>query len=120
MNFFQKLKQRLNNTNIYYEFLKCLNLFRYIHLAPFLSNSYSQGILTRLELAILARELLGRHRDMFEWFQEFIGFDDSTLEALERSQEDKKAQKTQADIDFKQMKRYGPSYRALPKDYVIH
>jgi histone deacetylase complex regulatory component SIN3 len=27
LNFFHKLKQRLNNPSVYYEFLKCLNLF---------------------------------------------------------------------------------------------
>jgi len=105
INFFFRVKQRLNNQSLYYEFLKCLNLF-------------SQGILTRLELAILVRDLLGKHRDLFEWFREFIGFDDTTLEALEKAQDDKPAAQTQQDIDFKQMKRYGPSYRALPKDYT--
>jgi len=55
------VKKKLNNGNLYAEFLKCLNMF-------------SQKIVNRLELVILVREILGLYPDLFERFKGFIGF----------------------------------------------
>lgn len=111
IRFFQKLKSRMNNQHLYYEFLKCLDLF-------------SQGILTRFELLVLAKDLIGKFYDLYEEFKQFIGFDNSILEAYERTKEDFSLKpqlqitSSYADIDFKSCKRYGPSYRGLPKNYI--
>jgi len=111
LNFFYRVKQRLNNQSLYTEFLKCLNMF-------------SQGIVSKVELVLLVKDLLSRYTDLFEWFKQFIGFtEQQSLEMLERSEErqaspDLMQSRTPQEIDFKTCKRYGPSYRALPKTYV--
>lgn len=110
MNFFYKVKQRLSNTQQYHDFLKCLNLF-------------SQGIITRIELIVLVKDTIGKHKDLFDWFKNFIGFDESQLEFLEKEREEKEkpvpGATSHAEIDFKTCKRYGPSYRALPKNVSL-
>lgn len=107
MNFFYRVKQRLNNQSLYYEFLKCLNLF-------------SQNIITKLELVLLIKDLLAKHRDLFDYFKQFIGFDEASMgtltEYLERQDDKPREMTSHAEIDFKTCKRYGPSYRALPKN----
>eukprot|EP01117_Protostelium_nocturnum_P014921 TRINITY_DN5733_c0_g1_i1.p1 TRINITY_DN5733_c0_g1~~TRINITY_DN5733_c0_g1_i1.p1 ORF type:complete len:1288 (-),score=467.49 TRINITY_DN5733_c0_g1_i1:104-3967(-) len=105
---FNKIKQRLNNQQLYTEFLKCLSL-------------YSQEVISRVELALLVKDLLSKHRDLFDWFRHFIGIDASILEAFERSADENQfeSQREQIDIDFKTCKRCGPSYRALPKHAII-
>eukprot|EP01119_Soliformovum_irregulare_P017282 TRINITY_DN5110_c0_g3_i1.p1 TRINITY_DN5110_c0_g3~~TRINITY_DN5110_c0_g3_i1.p1 ORF type:complete len:1099 (+),score=261.83 TRINITY_DN5110_c0_g3_i1:72-3299(+) len=104
VNFFQKVKARVSQQQ-YYEFLKCINLF-------------SQGITTRMELIILVKDLLAKHAELFDWFKNFIGFDESTMELIENNGTKSAVNSTTGEIDFKQCKRYGPSYRALPKNYT--
>jgi paired amphipathic helix protein Sin3a len=104
------VKQRLANAQQYQDFLKCLNLF-------------SQGIITRIELVLLVKDLIGKYKDLYDWFKNFIGFDDSQLEFLEKEREEKEkplpGATSHAEIDFKTCKRYGPSYRALPKNVNV-
>lgn len=106
LNFFYRVKQRLNNQELYYEFLKCLNLFSY-------------GIISRLELVLLVKDLLQKHVDLFDWFKQFIGFDDPSIaEFLERN--DEKSTKPMSElIDFKNCRQLGPSYRAYPKTATL-
>jgi paired amphipathic helix protein Sin3a len=120
LNFFHKIKQRLSNQQLYYEFLKCLNLF-------------SQGIISRVELALLVKDLLSaKHKDLFDWFRNYLGLDEATFEMIERNVEERAAaaaaagvgqfdqqMKAHSEIDFKMCKRYGPSYRALPKNVSL-
>ena len=98
---------------------------------------FSQKIVNRLELVILVREILGLYPDLFERFKRFIGFTEEdelgmcldssfslSTEISDFSERrgsgldfDEKDQKwSLSDIDFSACKRYGPSYRALPKN----
>lgn len=40
-------------------------------------NLFSQGILSKLELVLLVKDLLWRYPDLLESFKSFIGFDSS-------------------------------------------
>lgn len=66
LDFFYRVKNTLNNKVLYHEFLKCLNLF-------------SQEIINRAELVLLVKDLLSRYPELFDWFKQFIGFDDHSL-----------------------------------------
>jgi paired amphipathic helix protein Sin3a len=56
---FDKVKARLRNRDTYQEFLKCLNIF-------------SQEIISRGELQSLVGDILGKHADLLEGFNEFL------------------------------------------------
>eukprot|EP01116_Phalansterium_solitarium_P019014 TRINITY_DN5195_c0_g1_i1.p1 TRINITY_DN5195_c0_g1~~TRINITY_DN5195_c0_g1_i1.p1 ORF type:complete len:1266 (+),score=480.31 TRINITY_DN5195_c0_g1_i1:73-3870(+) len=104
-NFFYRVKNRLNNQLLYMEFLKCLNMF-------------SNNVISRLELVLLVKDILSRHRDLFDWFKQFIGFDDPSIEFIDKQDDRPAGTRGMADFDLKNCKRYGPSYRAVPKAYV--
>jgi paired amphipathic helix protein Sin3a len=110
LNFFFRVKQRLNPP-VYFEFLKCLNLF-------------SRNIVSRMELVLLVRDLFGQHRDLFSWFKQFIGFDDASMAMLENHDDRmrKVAGEPDAiraeDVDLDRCRRFGPSYRALPRSVI--
>lgn len=57
-----------------------------------------------------------RYPDLFDWFKHFIGFDEASMELLEKKEamalEDNR--QPWSEIDYSTCKRYGPSYRALP------
>ncbi|KAI8528426.1 hypothetical protein RHMOL_Rhmol12G0147900 [Rhododendron molle] len=57
--FCEKVKERLNNSNVYQEFLKCLNIF-------------SKEIIGRSQLQNMVKGLLGRYPDLMEGFNEFF------------------------------------------------
>jgi paired amphipathic helix protein Sin3a len=57
--FFDKVKARLRSRDTYQEFLKCLNIF-------------SQEIISRGELQSLVGDILGKHADLMEGFNEFL------------------------------------------------
>ena len=57
--FFDKVKARLRSRDTYQEFLKCLNIF-------------SQEIISRVELQSLVGDILGKHADLMEGFNEFL------------------------------------------------
>jgi paired amphipathic helix protein Sin3a len=112
------MKKRLGNEKLYSEFLKCLNLF-------------SQKIITRLELVVLVRDILGQYPDLFDRFKKFIGFaDEEELELPDKKdsgpegddKEMKDAEKwaPASDADIPISKRIGPSYRALPRSVCAH
>lgn len=37
---------------------------------------YNQGIIDRLELVLLVKHILRKFQDLFDWFKQFVGFDD--------------------------------------------
>lgn len=55
----EKVKERLHNSDDYQEFLKCLHI-------------YSNEIITRSELQVVVRDLLGRYPDLMDGFDEFL------------------------------------------------
>ncbi|KAH9569220.1 hypothetical protein CY35_03G120900 [Sphagnum magellanicum] len=57
--FVEKVKSRLRNRETYQEFLKCLNIF-------------NQEIISRAELQRVVGDLLGKHTDLMEGFNEFL------------------------------------------------
>ncbi|XP_028090187.1 paired amphipathic helix protein Sin3-like 4 isoform X2 [Camellia sinensis] len=57
--FCEKVKDRLRNSDVYQEFLNCLDI-------------YSKEIVTRSELQTLVGDLLGRYADLMEGFSEFL------------------------------------------------
>ncbi|BFI09258.1 paired amphipathic helix protein Sin3a [Marchantia polymorpha subsp. ruderalis] len=57
--FFDKVKGRLRNRDTYQEFLKCLNIF-------------SQEIISRTELQSLVADILGKHSDLMDGFNDFL------------------------------------------------
>ncbi|KAJ8428296.1 hypothetical protein Cgig2_027428 [Carnegiea gigantea] len=57
--FCEKVKERLGNSDDYQAFLKCLHI-------------YSTEIITRSELQSLVADLLGKHPDLMERFNEFL------------------------------------------------
>lgn len=106
-DFFYKARKKLNNEKLYNEFLKCLNLF-------------SNKIITKIELAVIVRDVFTGHPELFERFKKLIGFtaeDELELPAVDSEEEMPSQHWSLADIDISTCKRYGPSYRALPKNY---
>eukprot|EP00775_Hariotina_reticulata_P006274 gene6274-6513_t len=59
MQFFEKVKARLRNRELYQDFLKCLNL-------------YAQEIISRQELLNLAHDIIGRFPDLLDGFNRFL------------------------------------------------
>ncbi|CAK9220996.1 unnamed protein product [Sphagnum troendelagicum] len=57
--FVEKVKSRLRNRETYQEFLKCLNIF-------------NQEIISRTELQRVVGDILGKHADLMEGFNEFL------------------------------------------------
>ncbi|KAF7809233.1 paired amphipathic helix protein Sin3-like 4 isoform X1 [Senna tora] len=57
--FCEKVKEKLRNSDVYQEFLKCLHI-------------YSREIITRQELESLVGDLLGKYPDLMEGFNEFL------------------------------------------------
>jgi len=96
--FFEKVKRRLNSMSLYREFLKCLNLF-------------SQEVLTRNELIILVKELLGRHPDLFKEFKKFLQQEPDQAAAY--------GHLPFGELEYSATAKYGPSYRRLPAKYPL-
>ncbi|KAH1239232.1 Paired amphipathic helix protein Sin3-like 3 [Glycine max] len=59
LGYLDKVKEKLRNPEDYQEFLKCLNI-------------YSKEIIARHELQSLVGNLLGKHADLMEGFDEFL------------------------------------------------
>ncbi|CAM6050285.1 unnamed protein product [Sphagnum compactum] len=57
--FVEKVKSRLRNRETYQDFLKCLNIF-------------NQEIISRRELQRVVGDILGKHADLMEGFNEFL------------------------------------------------
>lgn len=99
--FFEKVKNYINNKQIYGEFLKCLNLF-------------SQDILRVQDLVHLVQGFLGSSPELFNWFKKYIGY----KELASIPKKESKDGRNVPELNLNSCKRYG-SYRALPKKYPI-
>ncbi|KAG0327067.1 Transcriptional regulatory protein sin3 [Dissophora globulifera] len=97
--FFDRVKRYLGNKQTYNEFLKLLNLF-------------SQDILDRKLLVEKVETFLGTNKDLMEWFKAFVGWDgkDEVIENV-AAPRDK--------VDLSTCRRYGESYRLLPKSETM-
>ena len=93
--FFDKVKKSIGNKQTYNEFLKLLKL-------------YSSDVVDKETLYQKSRSLIGEFPELFEWFKNFIGWEESPLRI-----EDIAIKKQQ--IDLLMCKAAGPSYRQLPK-----
>ncbi|XP_022150309.1 paired amphipathic helix protein Sin3-like 4 isoform X2 [Momordica charantia] len=65
MSFIEKVRQKLQNVDVYQEFVKCLDIF-------------DKEIITRSELHSLVRDLIGRYPDLMDGFGEFMTLCDKT------------------------------------------
>ncbi|KAI7825290.1 hypothetical protein BC939DRAFT_448438 [Gamsiella multidivaricata] len=97
--FFDRVKRFLGNKQTYNEFLKLLNLF-------------SQDILDRKLLVEKVETFLAPNKELIEWFKAFVGWDgkDEVIENV-AAYRDK--------IDLGSCRRYGESYRLLPKSETM-
>jgi len=98
IEYFDKVKKMLNNKFVYAEFLKCLNMF-------------SQEIINKQELVQLVQNFLGKTPELFDWFKRFVGYKEPASDKIPQ------LEKIPV-VDYSKCKRYGPSYRALPKTYI--
>lgn len=105
-SFFEKVKKALKNNELYNNFLRCLVLF-------------NQEVISRSELVQLAANFLGKYAELFQWFKEFLGYKDSSpMESVASFKERTSGELHHLEIDYSSCKRYGTSYRALPKSYT--
>ncbi|KAF9544692.1 Transcriptional regulatory protein sin3 [Mortierella hygrophila] len=97
--FFDRVKRTLNNKQTYNEFLKLLNLF-------------SQDILDRKLLVDRVETFLAPHKDLMDWFKAFVGWDgkDEVIENVAAPRHK---------VDLSTCRRYGESYRLLPKSETM-
>lgn len=95
INFFDKVKKAIGNKQTYNEFLKLLKL-------------YSSDVINKSTLQEKVRTLIGGFPELFQWFKNFIGWEETPLRI-----EDIAIKKQQ--IDLVMCKAAGPSYRQLPK-----
>ncbi|XP_068710577.1 paired amphipathic helix protein Sin3a-like isoform X1 [Montipora foliosa] len=104
--FFEKVRKALKNAELYNNFLRCLVLF-------------NQEVISRAELVQLAANFLGKYPELFQWFKEFLGYKDSSpMESVASFKERTSGELHHLEIDYSSCKRYGTSYRALPKSYT--
>ncbi|KAF9433156.1 Transcriptional regulatory protein sin3 [Entomortierella beljakovae] len=97
--FFDRVRRFLGNKQTYSEFLKLLNLF-------------SQDILDRKLLVEKVETFLSPNKELLEWFKAYVGWDgkDEVIENV-AAPRDK--------VDLGTCKRYGESYRLLPKSETM-
>ncbi|KAF9585998.1 Transcriptional regulatory protein sin3 [Lunasporangiospora selenospora] len=97
--FFDRVKRFLGNKQTYHEFLKLLNLF-------------SQDILDRKLLVEKVETFLGPNKELMEWFKSFVGWDgkDEIIENVAAPRHK---------VDLSTCRRYGESYRLLPKSETM-
>lgn len=63
--------------------------------------------------------LFSKFPELFKWFKEFLGYKDSTpMETMTGYKERTSGELAHLEIDYSSCKRYGTSYRALPKSYT--
>ncbi|KAK1326557.1 Paired amphipathic helix protein Sin3-like 3 [Acorus calamus] len=63
ISFFDKVRERLNNAEVYQEFLKCLNIF-------------VKEIISRAELQSLVQDILGKYPDLMDALNDLLGPDE--------------------------------------------
>lgn len=107
--FFDKVRRALRGQEVYENFLRCLIL-------------YNQEIVSRSELVHLVTPFLGKFPELFKWFKDFIGYKDlgGQVEPIPNKvvQQERISGDPSMEIDYSSCKRYGASYRALPKNIV--
>ncbi|XP_041355634.1 paired amphipathic helix protein Sin3a-like isoform X2 [Gigantopelta aegis] len=105
--FFDKVRKALRYQEVYDNFLRCLVLF-------------NQEVISRSEVVQLVQNFLGKFPELFKWFKDFLGYKESggSVESISQNAVKERISGDLAmDIDFATCKRYGASYRALPKSY---
>ncbi|KAF9283609.1 Transcriptional regulatory protein sin3 [Mortierella alpina] len=97
--FFDRVKKFLGNKQTYHEFLKLINLF-------------SQDILDRKLLVEKVETFLSPNKELMEWFKAFVGWDgkDEVIENVAAPRHK---------VDLSTCRRYGESYRLLPKSETM-
>lgn len=93
--FFEKIKKGLNNKGTYNEFLKLINM-------------YTNDLIDRNVLVARAESFLASFPDQFSYFKGMVKYtgQDETIENIPVPK---------PRIDLNHCKKYGPSYRQLPK-----
>jgi paired amphipathic helix protein Sin3a len=119
--FFDKVRKALRSQEVYENFLRCLVI-------------YNHEIVSRVELVHLVTPFLGRFPELLKSFKDFLGhkegmnatasnnlIDGLTGHRIVGNMRDRGADRmtteTGMEIDYATCKRYGASYRALPKNY---
>ncbi|XP_062620426.1 paired amphipathic helix protein Sin3a-like isoform X2 [Saccostrea cucullata] len=106
--FFDKVRKFLKHPEVYENFLRCLVLF-------------NQEVISRTELVQLVQTFLQRSPELYKWFKDFLGYKESggTTEAVPQGAlgKERVSGELAMEIDYATCKRYGASYRALPKSY---
>ncbi|XP_077996855.1 paired amphipathic helix protein Sin3a-like isoform X2 [Glandiceps talaboti] len=104
-SFFDKVRKALKSQEVYENFLRCLVLF-------------NQEVISRGELVQLVNPLLGKFPELFKWFKEFLGYKETDRIDAAPPTKERSSSELAMEIDFSSCKRYGASYRALPKSYT--
>ena len=108
LEFFATIKRQLKNDELYYEILKCMNL-------------YTEDLISRSEMMNLLEELFGRHHmNLFLEFREFLAdiVGDELSPRDKMTREERMAQwknKPISEIPDEMCEQLGMSYRKLPK-----
>ncbi|RWS25812.1 Paired amphipathic helix protein Sin3a-like protein, partial [Leptotrombidium deliense] len=127
--FFDKVRKALRVQEVYDNFLRCLLL-------------YNHEVVSRSELILLVTPFLGKFPELLKWFKEFLGCREggsgtpnsysnapsnllNNMEGLPQRvvgirerERDRMNSEVGMEIDYASCKRYGASYRALPKNYM--
>ncbi|XP_074602037.1 SIN3 transcription regulator family member A [Brevipalpus obovatus] len=130
--FFDKVRNALRIREVYENFLRCLFL-------------YNHEIVSRNELVLLVTPFLGKFPELLKYFKDFLGYKEGNSNTAsfssfsmssshpnifsdtfptrpvglrERERERINSEVTGMEIDYASCKRYGASYRALPKNYI--
>eukprot|EP00127_Corallochytrium_limacisporum_P001852 Clim_evm7s88 gene=Clim_evmTU7s88 len=101
--YFEKVKHALANRVAYDNFLKILNL-------------YNRSVINSNELVQLASGFLGKFPDLFRYLKHILGFTDQQQPEVPRLPS--VVQDSYHEIDYSTCKRFGVSYRALPKNHT--
>ncbi|XP_071141100.1 paired amphipathic helix protein Sin3a-like isoform X1 [Mytilus edulis] len=106
--FFDKVRKALKYPEVYENFLRCLVLF-------------NQEVISRSELVQLVQTFLVKYPELYKWFKDFLGYKESggTTESIPMGATGKErvSGDLAMEIDYATCKKYGTSYRALPKSY---
>lgn len=107
--FFDRVRKALKSPEVYDNFLRCLVLF-------------NQEVIARSELVQLVQPFLAKFPELFRWFKDFLGYKEQggMVESLPGGA--LKKDRNLSDLgpespDYSSCKRYGVSYRAVPKSY---
>ncbi|ELT88117.1 hypothetical protein CAPTEDRAFT_177539 [Capitella teleta] len=104
--YFDKVRKALRNENVYRNFLRCLVLF-------------NQEVVSRSELIQLVNPFLGKHPELMKGLKDLLGHKESAItDSVPQSVgKERISGEFAMEIDYSSCRRYGASYRALPKTY---